>query len=75
MSPDTAPDERRLTPAQAEHLQRLYAVFEQAQKQLNDFAAYLLREHGIEAEPGWVLAPDLTRFVRTAPSEPEAQGR
>ena len=55
--------ERRLTPAQSEHLSRLYLAFEQAQTHLNDFVTYLMAEHGVTSAEGWQLAPDLARFV------------
>jgi len=60
--------ERPLTEAQTAHLRRLYAVFEQAQRELNDFATYLMAEHGIADGAEWQLARDLTRFVRVPPS-------
>jgi len=55
---------RELSPAQTAHLRRLYAAFEQAERELNDFAAYLLAEHGIEDAEAWQLSRDLTRLVR-----------
>jgi hypothetical protein len=64
MTNDSLGKERELSPAQAEHLRRLYLTFEQAQKQLNDFVQYLLDEHELEQQDGWQLAPDLARFVR-----------
>lgn len=63
--------ERPLTEAQTTHLRRLYAAFEQAQRELNDFATYLMAEHGIGDAAEWQLSRDLTRFVRVrAPEEP-----
>ena len=63
-------EERLLTPAQSQHLKRLYLAFEQAQKELNDFASYLLAEHGVEDPEQWQLSRDLERLV---PVEPDAQ--
>ena len=63
-------DERLLTAAQSRHLKRLYMAFEQAQKELNDFASYLLAEHGIEDPEQWQLSRDLEKLV---PIEPGAQ--
>ena len=57
-------DTRQLTPAQAAHLRRLWAAFEQAERELNDFAAYLLAEHKVEDPEAWQLSRDLTRLVR-----------
>lgn len=58
------PDERLFTPAQCAHIAKLYSAFEQAQRQLNDFAVYLMTEHGIDDPAHWQLSADLTRFVR-----------
>jgi len=59
-----SPHERLFTPAQCAHIAKLYSAFEQAQRQLNDFAAYLMSEHGINDPAQWQLSADLTRFVR-----------
>jgi hypothetical protein len=75
----TAPDpaaERRLTPAQCEHLRQLYLAFEQAQTQLNDFVTYLMVEHGLANADGWQLTADFTRFVRApAQADPASETR
>ena len=55
---------RDLTPAQSDHIRRLYATFEQAQRELNDFASYLMAEHGIGNPEEWQLSRDLTRFEK-----------
>jgi len=68
MTEPTPAAERELTPAQSEHLRRLYLAFEQAQTHLNDFVTYLMAEHGVTSAEGWQLAPDLARFV-LAPAE------
>ncbi len=62
-------DDRALTPAQAERVRRLYAAFEQAERELNDFASYLMAEHGIDDPHAWQLSRDLTRSV---PADPDA---
>ena len=61
---DAPTDELILTDAQRDHLRRLYARFEQAQRALNDFTQYLLAEHGIEPPEAWQLAADMARFVK-----------
>jgi len=73
MSDTQPPDERVLTPAQADHIGRLYMAFQQAQRELNDFAAYLMAEHGIENPDEWQLSRDMTRFVRVAPQAEESE--
>ncbi|NSW56172.1 MAG: hypothetical protein HPY44_09165 [Armatimonadetes bacterium] len=65
--------ERVLTPAQQAHLQRLYAGFEQAQRQLNDFVTYLMAEHELENPDQWQLSADLTRFKKMG-APPEQAG-
>jgi hypothetical protein len=69
MTSEAPREERQLTKAQTDHLQRLYAAFEQSQRHLNDFVTYLLAEHGLEQADEWQLTPDLTKFVRE-PGEP-----
>lgn len=64
MNHDASDRERRLTIAQCEHLRRLYLAFEQAQRELNDFATYLLSEHGIQDPAQWQLSADMARLVR-----------
>ena len=66
MTPDNA-RERPLSPAQQKHLQQLYASFEQAQRQLNDFVSYLMSEHELDSPDQWQLSADLTCFKRVEP--------
>ncbi len=68
-----ASEECKLTPAQIEHLRRLYAEFVRAQETLNDFAAYLLREYSLDPSEGWQLSPELDRFIKLEPNPTEPQ--
>jgi len=73
MSEQQPADERVLTAAQADHIRRLYATFEQAQKELNDFTSYLFAEHGIDDPEQWQFSRDMARLVRAkGNAEPRA---
>ena len=55
--------QRPLSTAQSATLRRLYASFQVAQANLNEFTRYLMEEHGVPDDGSWELDSDLSVFL------------
>ena len=62
---------RPLTAAQSATLRRLYASFQLAQANLNEFTRYLMEEHGVPDDGSWEIDSDLRAFLPTRSKKPE----
>jgi len=64
--------EKQLSKAQIEELKNKVARFNGAKQAVDEFVAYLSKEH--EVDQNWQITPDLTKFVKVEkPKEPKEE--